>query len=90
MQALKTRLSGLLAWWAFLHAGLLLDLTILWALGITPSTIAWFGAFVDAYSDFFLNEWCLILELRAGCLGHAPTCDRPLEDSPLAGIERGA
>jgi hypothetical protein len=61
MQVLKNGLPGLLAWWAFLHAGLLLDLTILWALGITPSTIAWFGAFVDAYSDFFLMNGVLFL-----------------------------
>jgi hypothetical protein len=61
MQALKTRLSELLGWWAFLHAGLILDLTILWALGITPSTFAWFGAFVDAYSAFFLMNGVLFL-----------------------------
>ena len=61
MQALKERLFGLLAWWAFLHVGLLLDLTILWALGITPSTFVWFGAFVDAYSGFFLMNGVLLL-----------------------------
>ena len=61
MQGLKNRLSGLLAWWAFLHAGLLLDLTILWALGITPSTFIWFGAFVDVYSNFFAMNGVLFL-----------------------------
>ena len=61
MQVLKNGLPGLLAWWAFLHAGLLLDLTILWALGITPSTFMWFGAFVDAYSTVFAMNGVLFL-----------------------------
>ena len=61
MQVLKNGLPGLLAWWAFLHAGLLLDLTILWALGITPSTFMWFCAFVDAYSTVFAMNGVLFL-----------------------------
>jgi len=61
MQVLKNGLPGLLAWCAFLHAGLLLDLTILWALGITPSTFMWFGAFVDAYSTVFEMNGVLLL-----------------------------
>jgi len=61
MQAFKKRLAGLLAWWAFLHVGLTLDLTLLWTLGITPSAFPWFGAFVDAYSGFFLMNGVLFL-----------------------------
>ena len=61
MQAVKNRLAGFLAWWAFLHAGLNIELTLLWALGITPSTFPWFGAFVDAYSDFLLMNGRLFL-----------------------------
>ena len=61
MQVLKNGLPELLAWWAFLHAGLLLDLTILWALGITPSRFMWFGAFVNAYSTVFAMNGVLFL-----------------------------
>ena len=69
MQVLKNGLPELLAWWAFLHAGLLLDLTILWALGIPPSTLMRFRAFVNAYSTVFpMNGVLFVCFAPAVCL----------------------